>query len=65
MALSQLGMTFTTFLFHRWNQRICPRIVRSPSVRRGLVHTLSKLPIFVNPLPCYQDGEMACIRGSH
>ncbi|PRP73798.1 hypothetical protein PROFUN_15780 [Planoprotostelium fungivorum] len=24
MALSQLGTTFTTFLFHRWNQRICP-----------------------------------------
>ncbi|PRP84358.1 hypothetical protein PROFUN_07659, partial [Planoprotostelium fungivorum] len=23
MALSQLGTTFTTFLFHRWNQRIC------------------------------------------
>ncbi|PRP78132.1 hypothetical protein PROFUN_13934 [Planoprotostelium fungivorum] len=24
MALSQLEMTFTTFLFDRWNQRICP-----------------------------------------
>jgi hypothetical protein len=24
MALSQLGTSFTTFLFHRCNQRICP-----------------------------------------
>ncbi|PRP84439.1 hypothetical protein PROFUN_08024, partial [Planoprotostelium fungivorum] len=30
-------------------------IVRSPSKRRGLVHKLSKLPIFVNPLPYYQE----------
>ncbi|PRP74935.1 hypothetical protein PROFUN_15827, partial [Planoprotostelium fungivorum] len=30
------------------------RIVQSPSKRRGLVHKLSKLPIFVNPLPYYQ-----------
>ncbi|PRP87726.1 hypothetical protein PROFUN_02426 [Planoprotostelium fungivorum] len=26
--------------------------------RRGLVHTLSKLPIFVNPLPCYQETPL-------
>ncbi|PRP72979.1 hypothetical protein PROFUN_16900, partial [Planoprotostelium fungivorum] len=30
-------------------------LFKAPSKRRGLVHTLSKLPIFVNPLPCYQE----------
>ncbi|PRP74918.1 hypothetical protein PROFUN_16010 [Planoprotostelium fungivorum] len=30
MALSQLEMTFTTFLFHRWNQRICPVVKAMP-----------------------------------